>query len=415
MRTLLVSMLLPLAVAAQIPTNSILVLESTTTLNASNYHIVDALGGGSASVRNQSVFMLPSPASVAVDPVAPDLFYFEASTTTLPGTWRTQVGLLGAIGQSTWGPWFQTPGARIEIGATHFFRVRQGNVEWCGRTPGLGSPAVLFPLSNAVDLAVLGSRVWAASSSVAPAPLVEYDTATATQRVVGNYVGVLAIAVSPVAPELCLGLQNGDLVRIDIATGAVIATTPTGLGPIVAVGYTRFGTLVWADATQLWSELVPSGPVWVSGTSIVDFGIGVAPTASVTPFGAGCGLGAATDWFPNSLPVQGNLGFALGLGFAPANSFALLAFGNSRYFSASLGALPISLQGIGAPGCELLVDPQVLLLQPTNAIGAASQGIPIPFSPALAGVEFVGQWFVLDAGVGALGLAGTAGVAFVVQ
>lgn len=247
------------------------------------------------------------------------------------------------------------------------------------------------------------------------APLVEYDTATATQRLVGNYVGVRAIAASPVAPELCLGLQNGDLVRIDIATGAVIATTPTGLGPIVAVGYTRFGTLVWADATQLWSELVPGGPVWVSGSAIVDFGIGVASTASVTPFGVGCGLGAAAEWSSNSLPVLGNAGFALGLGSAPVNAFAVLALGGSRYFSAALGALPFSLQGLGAPGCELLVDPQVLLLLTTNAVGAATQVIPIPVAPGLAGLEFVGQWFVPDAGVGALGLAGTVGVAFVVQ
>lgn len=417
MRVALPTVLLSLPLVAQIPTDTVLVLQSTSSVTVPNYRFVDVRGGGDAPLSDQNVFLQPSPVSVAVDPVDPAQFFFQANTSSLGGTWRTQVGLLGSSGQTSWGPWFQGAGTRLEVGASRVFALRLGNVESCSRVPGGAPPAVLFPLASAVDLAVNGSLLYAASFDPGvPAPLVEYDTTTATQRLVGSYVGVRAVAASPIVPELCLGLQNGDLLRVDLATGAVLSTTPTGLGSLVAVGYTRFGTLVWADAQQLWSELVPTAPVYVAATPIVDFGVAAVATASVVPFGPGCGLGALASWSANGLPTLGNAGFQLGLVDGPASSLAILALGGSRYFASGLGlALPLDLQGLGASGCDLLVDPQVLLAKVTNPAGGATQVVPIPATPALAGSEFVAQWFVADAGVGPLGLAGTAGVAFVVR
>jgi hypothetical protein len=49
----------------------------------------------------------------------------------------------------------------------------------------------------------------------------------------------------PVTGELLLGTVNGDLVTVDAASGAVTSvtsTTPATTGPLVAFGYSRFGT-----------------------------------------------------------------------------------------------------------------------------------------------------------------------------
>lgn len=411
MRTLLTASFLAMPALAQIPTDAVLVLEQTNTISAPNYRLVDARGGGTWVATNQSVFLQPSPVSVAVDPLAADTFWFEAATTSFAGTWRAQFGALGALGLSAWGGWFQSAGQRIEVGSTRVFRIANGVVDACGRLQGAAAPAPLFALPGAVDLAVQGARLYVATGS---GPLVEYDTTTTQQRTVGSYSGVTALAASPVVPELCLGLQNGDLLRVDIATGAVLTTTPTGLGAIVALGYTRFGTLVWADATQLWSELVPTAPVYTAATAIRDFGVAAVPTASSVPFGAGCGAATAARWTVSGAPTLGSAGFQLGLAAAPGSTLALLALGQSRFFATQLGVpLPFDLGLLGAANCRLLADPAVALAYVTSPGGNAAQTLPIPNQPALAGLEFVGQWFIADATVGPLGIAGTAGLAFV--
>jgi hypothetical protein len=401
---------------AQVPTDSVLVLQTATALYVPNYHIVDVFGGGSTTLGNQSVWSLPSPVSIATDPVAAGQFFFQTNPSSLAGTWRQEVGLLASAEVASWGAWQQQPATRVEAGTADVVTLRNGLVESVPRAGG--APATLFSQAGAHDLAFTPTHLFVASFDPSVAvPVMEWTLPSGPIRQVGNYVGVQAIAASPLAPELCLGLQNGDLVRIDVATGAVLGTTSTGLGPIVAVGYTRFGTLVWADATQVHSELVPGGPIYVSPTaSIVDFGVATAPTASVTPFGSGCGLGANADWNALSLPTLGNSTFSLGVVQAPANALALLALGSSRTFSSVLSVpLPFDLAVLGAANCDLLVDPLVPLAYVTNSQGLATQIVPIPNAPTLAGIEFAAQWFVSDAAVGPLGLAGTTGVAFVVR
>lgn len=418
MRSMLASVTLLTTAIAQLPTDAIVVLETTSNLVDPNYKLVDALGRGYSTVRGQNVFMQPSPVSVATDPTWPSHFFFQANPSSLAGTWRCDVGAVARITLSTWGPWLRTSGDRVEVGSSRVFTLRGGLVDACIKSStAQQTPANLFTLGNAVDLAVQEPFLFVASyQASSPAPLIEYDLGTATQRTVGNYIGVKAIAVSPIAAEILLGTAAGELTTIDPATGAVINTVNTGIGPIVAVGYTRFGTRVFASATQLWSELQPAAPIYISATTIADFGVTRALTASVATYGRGCGLGTAASWSALGLPTLGNASFQLGLLDAPASTIAALALGASRSYAAQLAvSLPYDLGLFGAPGCDLLVDPLVSLVLTTNGAGDANQTVPIPNAPSLAGSEFVAQWFVSDGSVGSLGIAVTEGVVFVVR
>ncbi len=415
MRTVLLSCVLSAMAAAQVPTDTVLVLESTTAFLLPNYRLVDVLGRGVTTVRGQNVFMLPSPVSVATDPISTGRFFFHANPSSLAGTWRSEVSALARIGQSMWGPWSQVAGERVEVGDTQIFLLRNGIVDVVAKAGG--QPTQLLQLANATDIAVVDPFLYVASHGASsPAPVIEWNLSTGTQRTVGNYLGVRSLAASRLTAELCLGLDSGDLQRVDVATGAVTSTIPTGLGAIRSVGFTRFGTVVYSNGVELWSEVVANGPIYTSPTSIVDFGVAIALGASVTPFGEGCGVAAAATWAAASLPTLGNAAFMLGLRNGPGNALAVLSLGDSRTLSPVLGvALPFDMQAIGAVGCDLLVDPQVLLLHVTSAIGEADQIVPIPNSVSLVGSEYCGQWFVSDPMVGSLGLAGTEGVTFVVR
>ncbi|MBL9076210.1 MAG: hypothetical protein JNL08_01820 [Planctomycetes bacterium] len=395
---------------AQIPHDTAVVLE-TSVPQGLNYTFVDVFGRGITPVLGQNVFLTPPPVSVATDPVGADYYWF-LSTVGLAGTWRSSVGALGRIQQSVWGAWLRLPGQRLEVGASQVFSLRGDLVEACPKpSTGPGQPVTLFQLAGAVDLAVVGTNLYVASwNGGAPAPVVEYHLPTGQQRTVGSYADVRCIAASPLVPELCLGLANGTVQRVDVATGAVTATTATGLGSLVAVGYTRFGTLLYADGQQLWSELVPTAPIHVSTSSIVDFGVATHLVATATPFGEGCGRGRLAEWVANGVPSLGNATFSIGVRNAVPTSFAVLAIGADRAATSAGVPLPLDLQPIGAPGCKLLVDPAVLALWPTNVFGDADQPLPIPSNPAFAGIEWSGQWIVPDPLVAPLGLAITRGL-----
>ena len=66
------------------------------------------------------------------------------------------------------------------------------------------------------------------------------------------------------------------------------------------------------------------------------------------------------------------------------------------------GALPAPLPG--APGCSLLVSPDVLELQMTDAGGNASHPVAVPNNAALTGLSFYYQWAVWDPTVNAMNI-----------
>ncbi|MBL8752119.1 MAG: hypothetical protein JNK15_02355, partial [Planctomycetes bacterium] len=181
MRSLILT-LLPAALAAQIPTDAVLVLETTTTFYTPNWRLVDPFGGGWTIVHNQSVWTLPSPTSLAVDPVDPRYFFFQTNPSSLAGTWRQEVGLLATAQQAQWGPWQQGNAERVACGPNHVFTLQNGTVTRSARTVG-GGLTTLFTAADAVDIAAAGTLVLVATNANGtPSPVLEYDLASSTQR-----------------------------------------------------------------------------------------------------------------------------------------------------------------------------------------------------------------------------------------
>lgn len=413
---LAIALALAAPLAAQVPTDAALILQDAPGTNP-NYALADVFGRGSTAVAGQNVILTPPPNSVATDPLVGTDFYF-LSASAFAGAWRVRLDPLATFQQAVWGAWQQQVGDRLEVGTTRVVTLRNGAVEASLKLSlAPMQPVLLFQLAGAVDLAVAEPFVYVASNAGGgPSPLVEFDLQNGTQRTIGTYANVRSLALSPVSPELCLGLASGDLERVDLATGAVLATQATGLGPIVAVAYTRFGSLVYADAQTVWSELAPSGPIYTSSTTIFDVGVTVVPVASSMPYGSACGAMSTSGWAVTGAPTVGNAGYAVGLRQGVPSSFAVLALGDSRSASTVFGApLPIDLSALGAPGCHLLVDPLVLSAQPTDATGAANQPFPIPAAPILAGVEWSAQWVQPDAAIGPFGLVTSRGLAIAIR
>ena len=66
--------------------------------------------------------------------------------------------------------------------------------------------------------------------------------------------------------------------------------------------------------------------------------------------------------------------------------------------------LPLDLRPLGAPGCQLLTSPDVLLHTRTDATGAAKLTFTIANRSALVGVRFFDQFVVTDPTINPLGL-----------
>ena len=108
----------------------------------------------------------------------------------------------------------------------------------------------------------------------------------------------------------------------------------------------------------------------------------------------------------DALPVLGT-SYNLGCVDAMPSSLAVLASG---YSNVSGGGLSLPAPLPNAPGCDLLVSPDVLLATSTTASGSASLGFAVPANSALAGFALYHQWVVLDAAANALGLTVSNGV-----
>jgi hypothetical protein len=113
------------------------------------------------------------------------------------------------------------------------------------------------------------------------------------------------------------------------------------------------------------------------------------------------------------LPTLGNSNFQISFATNSPTSLALVALGTSRTASIVLGVgLPFDLAPFGAPGCELLVDPETVLAFATS--GSVQLPLPIPNNPALAGQSFFAQGFVQQV-TNALGLEATPALACVMR
>ncbi|MEZ6037465.1 MAG: hypothetical protein R3F29_08295 [Planctomycetota bacterium] len=392
---------------AQLPTDAALLLEDVP-LTEPGYRLVDVFGRGATQVRDQNVFM--PVAGIALDPDAPQFFYFLGAASSLPGTWRTELTELASIDTSIWGPWTQQPASRIAVQGVRIATIAGTTLEL---KPKAGNqPSQILTVPDSLDVALLDDRAYLAASN---GDAVEVDLLGGTTRIVGTFAGLITIAVSPLGNELCIGTSTGEVRRVDIATGATTAQLASSLAPIRAVAFTRFATAVWSDGTALWSELAGPGPIYHSPTTILDLDVAQATGASIVPFGDGCGVGSSVAWSVPGAPALGAANFALGANGLPGSSLALLAAGSSRTLWSATGApLPFDLAPLGAAGCSLLVDPQVTVALATSPSGSAATALPIPNNPALIGAELVAQWLVPDATIVPLRLAVSEAVAFVI-
>jgi hypothetical protein len=122
-----------------------------------------------------------------------------------------------------------------------------------------------------------------------------------------------------------------------------------------------------------------------------------------------CGPGAATApvLSGHDVPRLANP-FGIGVSLGVPSSAAFLFTGASRTAWGAI-PLPFELGVLGAPGCRLLVSGDIVTGHPLDALGAASVSFGIPADTGLLGASIHQQFFVLDGGANALGLATTNG------
>jgi hypothetical protein len=190
-------------------------------------------------------------------------------------------------------------------------------------------------------------------------------------------------------------------------------------------------TTITVSTTPGFYTATFSNPVAVNGTFYVGYEnspSGIIPNLTVGDNGVGFYRTAVTgSWNQSSLvdvpcfrvfcndapsfatPAIGNIGLAyLGASYdvtlddALASSVGVLASGLSNT-SHQGSPLPVTLPG--APGCSVLVAPQVLQAVTTSSNGQASSPILVPNSSALVGLAVYHQWAVLDSAANGLGIA----------
>ncbi len=131
-------------------------------------------------------------------------------------------------------------------------------------------------------------------------------------------------------------------------------------------------------------------------------------SATSTPYGVGCG--SPELWLldvPSHPPTIGGVARAA-VGQIPA-SFASIAIGTNRD-AFGPWPLPLSLAGIGMPGCTLLHSCEIfgLAVSTTGMVGVFSQ--PLPDFPPLIGQHLFLQAFALAPGVNATGVVASNGL-----
>lgn len=297
-----------------------------------------------------------------------------------------------------------------------------------GQTPSFVPPAPIMASEYLNAIATDGREIYVAVYSGSTAPgttifAIDPDAPNPTWRPVADTRGGLARSV--LASALTLGPDNSLLVcefdshcrKVDLETGATTIVNPSPLYALNGGSYNPWNGM---------QCVVPgSGPAprpvdfldvatgnFATPASINTTG---APSATspvceqpFTLFGRGCpgtgGIEPRLRW--TGLPVGGGSA-DVRLTAATSNGFAFFFMGLSTSNS-PLGALPLSGSAFGAPGCQLLVSPDIVVFHSTPA-GSASQALSLPPGGITVGVEVFAQWAVLAA-VNPLGLVTTEGV-----
>ncbi len=128
-------------------------------------------------------------------------------------------------------------------------------------------------------------------------------------------------------------------------------------------------------------------------------------------YATGCGGTAGVPFLrTQTQPRIGTL-FHTAVESVPANATGVLTvYGMSRTSSGGT-ALPFDLGALGMPGCQIVVRPDLTVVQQPDGV---SPGLLIPNLPALFGTEFYVQAVVGEPGVNALGLIWSRGLRCIV-
>ena len=397
--------------AAQTPIDSILVLEDVPVQQGNTppaFRLVDALGRGFSTVRNQTVFAPRT--SAAVDPTDASSVFYETSSTSLGGTWSTTIRGLATFGVNTWGTLGREASTRVEAGATKVFTLRNGQL-WAVPKAG-GANAAIASVPFAVDLTIVDPEAFVLTLPPSGASqILAVHTGTFAVRTLGPLPSSRSIAWSPTL-ELLVGTDTGDVLRVDPATGTVTNSIATGTGSIRNLAATRFGTAVWTDGARIYSELLSGAAIYTSSWPILDLSMPRTLAASLMPYGQSCAAPGTIEWSFSSQPNLGNANFRVGLRNGTPNTPALLCLGQGFSFSTVFGqVLPIGLGSIGLGSCLLHCDPILQSGIALDGTGAASALAAIPNDPALAGATCGLQWVGAQAGANALGFVGSEGAA----
>ena len=272
------------------------------------------------------------------------------------------------------------PGSALQPGSCASFNPaggqllgHQSNNEYCYR---VDAPAVMT---------VTGFRLFTQAAGNSPVTIAARLFRADPQgepEAVPVAIGTMTVDVQPGFYEVTLNtpvaVQSGETFFVGSDTGTILTSTLTA-------GVTGAG---------FWRR-PPQYPDWAP-SSVVDY-----PCYEVLCQGGG-GPGAVPTLSANGIPSIG-VTFDVTLAFAVANSGALFVFGHSDAIWQGT-ALPASLAGLGAPGCELLVAADITLFLMTDAAGAAVFPIAVPNDPVLLDATFYEQFAVLDAAANNLGL-----------
>lgn len=143
-----------------------------------------------------------------------------------------------------------------------------------------------------------------------------------------------------------------------------------------------------ATGLQIWDVTRDSiGEDYDHLPLVLDFHATTGPARS---FGTGCrGL---RNGFDGSASIGATLELRL-YGAAPLEPLLLIGGGSATAWG--LVPLPLSLAGLGASDCELLVALDALVPWTADAVGNARLSVPIPADPSLIGGSLFTQWGAL--------------------
>lgn len=234
------------------------------------------------------------------------------------------------------------------------------------------------------------------------------------------------LAMGP-ARSLLVGASD-KILEVDIDSGAVSIAIPTAqmrYSPSPLATYVAYNP--WTDEVAYHQDYVfidvwcgPLRNATSNGWTIAWTGIypqqwvyGLSTTAEI-PFqyvGRGCLTSAGREprmlW--SGVPLQG-ANFSLSVRRAEPNGVAILWIGTSETHWPGVGALPLDLGLVGAPGCTAYASADFSLMAPTDGSGLASFALAVPVNSVLHGMPFFCQTASLTSG-NALGLVTSDAVA----